>query len=160
MHAKRKAIAAESSKPLRGRPTKYRPEMCDRVIELMRHGASKAQICADPAIDISYETCAEWCNPMSPQYSIDFSNAVKRGNLLSEAWWTKHAQDHLIDMPGEGKFNTALWFINMKNRFGWRDQVDHNVSGTIKVTHEQALDALIGKPLEAITVEHERITDH
>jgi transposase len=155
MRAKRKAIAVED-KPRIGRPTKYRPEMCEQAVAIFSEGGSKAEVCV--ALGINKDTLILWTG--DSQHRIpEFSEAIKRGLLKAEAWWEQKARMHLVDEPGQGKLNTALWFINMKNRFGWRDQVDHNVSGTIKVTHEQALDALIGKPLEAITVEHERISD-
>jgi hypothetical protein len=110
------------------------------------------------ALGIGKDSLALWAQEDGEYYVPEFSEALKIGLLKAEAWWEKKARLHLIDEPGQGKLNTALWFINMKNRFGWRDQVDHKVSGSVTVTHEQALDALIGIPKEPIDVKHERIT--
>ena len=45
-------------------------------------------------------------------------HTIKYGKLLSEAWWQKEGRINLK----ESKFNPTLWYMNMKNRFGWRDK--------------------------------------
>jgi hypothetical protein len=58
--------------------------------------------------------------------STEFLETIETGRVLSQAWWeTKGAQ---IDSKG---FNSSLWHINMKNRFGWTD--DKKDSTPIKV---------------------------
>lgn len=96
-----------------GRPTKFKFWMCERVIELMSMGASKTEVAAD--IDISWDTMAAWQkeNPL-------FSEAIKAGELKSHAWWEEHARKNLHNK----EFNSTLWYMNMKNRFGWRDRQD------------------------------------
>lgn len=37
------------------------------------------------------------------------------GETLNQAWWERMARHNLE----KGSINTALWFINMRNRFGW-----------------------------------------
>jgi hypothetical protein len=55
------------------------------------------------------------------------------GKRKSEAWWEEEARRSLHDK----EFQTALWFINMKNRFRWSDktevQVDGNLSVNVKI---------------------------
>ncbi len=57
----------------------------------------------------------------------EFSEAVKQGRQVAEAWWQVQARKGLFTHDGE-KFSASLWFINMKNRFGWRDkqEVEHS----------------------------------
>lgn len=107
-----------------GRPTKYKPEMCEKVVALMQEGASKAEVAA--VLDISHETLNEWTknNP-------EFSDAIKKGVRLSEAWWEKMARENLITMPKGPQFNATLWYMNMKNRFGWRDKQEIEHSGEV-----------------------------
>lgn len=104
------------------RPTKYRPEMCDTVVALMAEGASKAEVCAE--LDISFETMNEWCKTNEV-----FSEAVKRGERLSEGWWQRHGRKQLENKD----FNSTLWYMNMKNRFGWADKQENKTEHTGQV---------------------------
>lgn len=103
-----------------GRPTKYRPEMCERVVELFSQGASKAEVCAD--LRINFDTCREW-----EVSNKDFSEAIRNGLVLAEAWWSNKGKEGM-----ESKnFNPAIWIFNMKNRFrhNWRDTTEHELTG-------------------------------
>ena len=57
--------------------------------------------------------------------SPSFSRAVKDGRRLSEAWWLARGRQGLDqDGQGAGSFPYVGWYMNMKNRFGWRDRQD------------------------------------
>lgn len=56
--------------------------------------------------------------------------------MLSEAWWEEHGRLNLHNR----EFNSVLWYMNMKNRFGWRDRIDSNHSVGMK--HEDMLKLL------------------
>jgi len=105
-----------------GRPTKYKSEMCDVVIELMREGASQEEVCGH--LDISRETFYRW-----REENKDFSDTVKRGIGLSQAWWEKEGRISLRD----SKFNYTGWYMNMKNRFKWADKQEVKAQGDITV---------------------------
>ncbi len=98
------------------RPTKYKIEMLPRILKLMREGASKVEVCAD--LDISTETLAQWQKPSSDYYIKEFSDTIKRGELLSNAWWERNGRVNLYNKD----FSAVLFYMNMKNRFGWRDK--------------------------------------
>ena len=68
-----------------GRPTEYRKEMCDTVIEVMTEGGSITEVAA--TIGTCKSTLYEWANPESKYYKEDFSNAVKQGRQLAQTWW-------------------------------------------------------------------------
>ncbi|MEE9351532.1 MAG: hypothetical protein V3U78_04675 [Thiotrichaceae bacterium] len=114
-----------------GRPTKYRSEMCQVVIDLMSDGASKEEVCAE--LDITFDTLANW---QKPENNLEFSEAITQGERLSRAWWLKHGRKNLENKS----FNERLWFMNMKNRHGWADkqslETKHSgsVDGNITVT--------------------------
>lgn len=103
-----------------GRPTKYKLEsMPNKVIKLMSQGASKAEVAA--SLGITHETLNQWeKDPNKPE----FSEAIKRGEDLSKAWWMRMGRENLKNK----EFSPVLWYMNMKNRFGWRDKQE--VSGT------------------------------
>ena len=107
------------------RPTKYKKEMCETVIELMREGASQEEVCGH--LDISRETFYRW-----KEENQEFSDTVKRGIQLSQSWWEREGRISLRDR----EFNYTGWYMNMKNRFYWTDKPktkkDENVTIIVK----------------------------
>lgn len=112
-----------------GRPTDYDPAFCDRVIELGRQGASKAEMAAE--LECARSTFALWEGAHE-----EFSEAVKHAVDLSQAWWEKNGR--LATFGGTEGFNATSFIFNMKNRFpaDWKDKVEQEQSGKIDHTHE------------------------
>lgn len=108
-----------------GRPSKYDPAMCERVIELARTGASKAEMALE--LGIVYSTFDVWQND-----NPDFSEAVREAEKISQGWWEK--QGRLATFGGCEGFNATSFIFNMKNRFkdDWREKVEQQFSGHIK----------------------------
>ena len=100
-----------------GRPTKYKRAMCQTVLDMMELGASKVEVCV--ALGITRQTLNQWSKDPSKQ---EFVDALERGSEWSEAWWTEKGRTSLYDR----NFNHALWYMNMKNRFGWKDKTEHS----------------------------------
>tara|TARA_R100001086_G_scaffold180400_5_gene100191 strand:- start:14542 stop:14919 length:378 start_codon:yes stop_codon:yes gene_type:complete len=117
----------------KGRPTKYKPEFCDKVIEMGREGASKAEMALE--LDIAMSTFDVWQNDRE-----DFSEAVKRATALSQGWWEKNGR--LATFGGVDGFNATSYIFQMKNRFSddWRDKRETEHSGNM--TLGAALDTL------------------
>lgn len=115
-----------------GRPDHYEEWMCDKAVELMREGASKTEVAAELGLgskQMLYDYVKKY-----PQ----FQDAIKKGELLSEAWWERHGRQNIVNK----EFNSTLWYMNMKNRFKWSDRSENTHSF---MTHEEALKALIEK---------------
>lgn len=89
-----------------GRPTLYRPELCDRVVELGKQGLTLHEIAAE--IGIHYDTLHEWTLSKS-----DFSEAVTRARALAQAWFETQARLNLSSR----EFNAKLWEILARCRF-------------------------------------------
>jgi hypothetical protein len=58
-----------------------------------------------------------------------FSETIKRGKKLSEAWWHSMGRCNLMVDNDGPKLNATLWYMNMKNRFGWADKQENTHSG-------------------------------
>ena len=95
------------------KPTKYNPKMCKKVIELMSEGASLCEVAAE--LGICKDEIDEWKEQVP-----EFSEAIKKGKLLSQVWWEKQGRLNLTNK----NFNYILWYMNMKNRYGWSDKKD------------------------------------
>lgn len=114
------------------RPTDYKPEYCDKVIELGREGASKAEMAH--ALGASRQTLDNWAAAHP-----EFLDAVKEATELSQGWWESQGRKATFGaMPG---FNATSYIFNMKNRFpgDWKDKTEQDV--TVQ-THEDWLARL------------------
>ncbi len=109
----------EDTKKKVGRPSKYDPDICDSIPEMFSNGQSIEEVCRDN-LHISKQTCYDWMKKYP-----EFSDAIKEGVGISEAWWHTLGR---AGAAGKASINPAVWIFNMKNRFGWRDQVDNTVS--------------------------------
>ena len=100
-----------------GRPTKYDPAFCDRVVKIGAEGYSKAEIAAD--LGVTRETVNDWIKAHA-----EFSDAISRAHDLSLAWWEKQGRTNL----STGGFQGPLWKQCMSGRFPaepYRERVEH-----------------------------------
>ncbi len=113
-----------------GRPTKYNLGKIDLMMPLFKEGASILEICAE--LDIHPDTFYEW----KEKYP-EFSEAIRIGESLSEAWWIKMGRSNIYTDP-KRPFNVALWKSNMANKFQWSDRVEakQDTTVTFKVDYE------------------------
>ena len=58
----------------------------------------------------------------------EFQRTVKRGRDLCEAWWLEKGRQ-----LENRQFNAVLWYMNMKNRFGWKDKAEVEHSGKVLI---------------------------
>lgn len=115
----------------RGRPTSYRPEYCETVIELGKAGKSFAQMASH--FDVARSTIDQW-----GEDNPDFSEALKRAKAHAQCWWEDNGQKGLL-IPG---FNAAVWKKSVESRFREdytdRREVDQHNTGevTFKTVYE------------------------
>lgn len=115
------AALSEKKKGPGGRPSKYRPEYCDAIVEHMKDGASMTSFAAE--INVARSTINEWVENYP-----EFSEAVTRAKAKCAAWW--EAVGRNLALTGQG--NATLVVFGLKNMSGddWRDrkEVDHQSS--------------------------------
>lgn len=109
----------KSAKP-GGRPKVFAEDLPDgwqaKVLELAEVGASDVELRAELGI-----SRALWDRLLDEDEA--FSTTIKRAADLCQAWWERQGRTSLT----EKDFSATLWYMNMKNRFGWRDRQE--VSG-------------------------------
>lgn len=98
-----------------GRPTLYRPEYCEKVIELGKEGNSRVQIAAE--LGVAKSTLQEWEKEF-PEFSV----AITRAMTFSQAWWETKGKECLV-MPAGATFQSSVWSRSMAARFpdDWRE---------------------------------------
>ena len=105
-----------------GRPkddlTSLPKEWYNDVLALYEVGASDVEIKA-----LIYKWKGSFSNDLWDRWMKEepqFSETIKTGRLISEAWWSKSGRTNLAFKD----FSYTGWYMNMKNRFGWRDKQD------------------------------------
>ena len=90
------------------------------VVDNMSQGASQKEVIALLGIgaDLYYAFIKR---------ESEFADAVKKGVELSEAWWERQGRLNLTNKS----FNAVLWYMNMKNRFGWKDKQEIEHTGEV-----------------------------
>ena len=96
-----------------GRPSDYRPEYCDDVIEWGKLGKSKAWMATE--LDVSRQTVEDWAKAHPA-----FLDAITRAIDKSQRWWEDAGQDNLATMG----FSSNIWSRSMAARFpnDWREK--------------------------------------
>jgi hypothetical protein len=90
---------------------RYYQSFSELIQNEMSHGASLTEIKAMLRLwNDTYERLLE--------EEPEFKEAIKRGLLCSESWWLKEGRSNLKNR----EFSYTGWYMNMKNRFGWKDK--------------------------------------
>ncbi len=106
-----------------GRPSAYKPEYCEQLIEHMAEGLSYESFAG--AVRVSRQTIYDW-----EKKHPSFLDAKKTGIELNLLFWEREGKKGLwstetTDADGTRssiKLNTTLWIFNMKNRHKWADR--------------------------------------
>jgi hypothetical protein len=111
-----------------------------KAIELYKEGASDVEIKG-----LIYELRGSFSNNLWERWMEEedqFWETIKTGRILSEIWWQRKGRKSLET----SNFNYTGWYMNMKNRFGWKDKQEIEQSGGLSITwNEQLTDAPDGQ---------------
>jgi hypothetical protein len=104
-----------------GRPTLYRREMCDRLVEAMAKGLTAEAAAA--RIGISARSLFNW-----QKEHAEFLQAIQEGRQRSQLWWEERA----LAMANGEVGNTQIVMLGLRNRSraanGWNND-------TVKLEH-------------------------
>jgi hypothetical protein len=107
-----------------GRPSDYRPEYCEQVIEFGKLGLSVAQMAS--RLDTSKQALLRWV-----EANQEFRNAMEVARSHSQAWWEEVGQANLIMPKDSGSFQGSVWSRSMAARFpdDWRENKGVELTG-------------------------------
>lgn len=112
-----------------GRPSKYRLEYCNLLIEHMVGGLSYESFAG--LVNVNIDTLYQWEKDHS-----EFSEAKKMAEPKGRLFWERIGKRMALGLPTKFKdpetneeivtanYNTTAWIFIMKNRFRWRDRFD------------------------------------
>lgn len=106
------------------------------ILENMSVGASQIEVMAKLGISRTV-----WDRFLDEE--PEFIAIVEQGTGLCEAWWMTEARNNLYNH----KFQTVLWYMNMKNRFGWKDKAEVDYTSGGKAIMPQIMVFGISDPL-------------
>jgi hypothetical protein len=102
------------------RPTEYKQEYCEQVIEYGKQGKSVAWMAAE--LGVCKQTLHNWA-----EAHPEFLDAFTRAKLEAQRWWEDAGQNGMV-APG---FNASIWSRSMAARFpeDWREQKGVELTG-------------------------------
>ena len=106
-----------------GRPTKYKPEFCEQIIELGKQGKLPVQVAV--AFGVSKSTLHNWLDQFP-----EFLDAFTEYKAICEDWFVnlniEHATEDRAGNAGSAKFLLMAAFD------GWREKTDAKTDVTSK----------------------------
>jgi transposase len=112
-----------------GRPTKYHPDMCQRVLELGAQGKSK--VAMGNALGLDRMTLDNWADKHP-----DFLSAITRAIEYAQEYW-EQVGNRGIHTTAMERFSDKSWQFVLTNRFrtDYRERTEADItSGGQKIT--------------------------
>lgn len=111
----KKKESSTSKRPV-GRPTAYKPEYCQGIIDHCKKGGTFTEY----AEEIGHHTSIfdDWSEKI-PEFRL----AKKKAKQAAENWMIKVGRMGMMGVktPQMPNFQPAMWMFMMKARFGWRE---------------------------------------
>ena len=108
-----------------GRPTKYKPEYCEELVEFMAQGYPYE--CFAATIGVGRSTLYDW-----EKEHQEFSDAKKVGKEMTYKALLEKGLDSLHD---PGTLNNTVWIFMMKNMCDWTDRKEVKSDNTNRVVN-------------------------
>lgn len=124
-----------------GRPTSYRPEYCEKVIELGKLGKSLAQFASN--FNVSRQTIDNWAEDYP-----EFLEALNKAKAHAQDWWENAGQEGMF-LGGSG-FNAAVWKATVQARFREDYTERQEIHQTGSMEHKHSVKEMTNEELEEI----------
>jgi transposase len=133
-----------------GRPTKYRPEMCEQVIDLAQEGYSLTAIAG--FLHTGRNDLADW-----GQKHAEFGSALSRVQGYRGQWWERQARRVAKEGGPGGQTMMIIFALKNLNSPDWKDRVEHTGADGGPINLEALLLRAEEKREERLikTIEHE-----
>lgn len=105
-----------------GRPSKYKPEFCQSLVEHMSKGLSYESFAGE--VGVCDDTLREW-----EKKHLEFSVSKKTGRIKQRAFYEKLGIKAAMGLISG--FNSTAYIWLTKNMLGWRDKSDIEVHGKL-----------------------------
>ncbi len=143
-----------------GRPSEFKPEYCEQLIDHMAGGLSFESFAG--TIRKCAKTLYNWL-----ENHPEFLHAKEVGVEASRLWWEKTGRDHIVTISESSRdseggsfsssksLNGTVWSLNMRNRFHkeWRekqpDEVD-KIINNVNQRSDEELDAIIAEKMKKL----------
>jgi hypothetical protein len=100
-----------------GRPTEYKQEYCEMLINHMEQGLSFESFAG--LIGVWKQTLYNWTEQFP-----EFLDAKRVGTDKSRLWWERTGHAGMFMGGKDNPFNSTIWVFSMKNRFNWKDKTE------------------------------------
>lgn len=132
-----KALAIAAPKHAGGRPTLYRREYCQRIVELMAEGRSLEGCAA--LVGVHPDSLYEW-----QHRHPEFSDAVRAGRAAALAWWECRAIEMASGAPGNARIVILALMNRSRSASGWHNtqRIEHTgpEGGPVAIESRPAID--------------------
>jgi transposase len=131
-----------------GKPTDYKPEYCQELIDYMAQGYGYLAFAGK--IGVSIQTMYDW-----EKAHDEYLEAKERAFEANRRVWDEAATDAALGR--KTGINPTIMIFNLKNRFPkeWRDRRELDLAGSLSATSDD-LKKLSPEELRAIQEIHER----
>jgi hypothetical protein len=117
-----------------GRPTTYKPEYCEMLIDHMSSGLSFESFAG--VVRSTKQTLYSWCHNFP-----EFLDAKSQATELCRLWWEQAGRNGMFMGGKDNPFQSAIWVYNMKCRFRdeWMETKEINLKAKVQeITKEEA----------------------
>jgi hypothetical protein len=106
------------------RPTEYKQEYCQQVIEYGKQGKSLTWMASE--LGVTKKTIHNWMEAFP-----EFLHAMEESRAHSQRWWEDAGQVNMLLAQGAGSFNASVWSRSMAARFpeDWRESKGVELTG-------------------------------
>jgi transposase len=135
-------VETQEPKPI-GRPSKYLPEYCEKVIELGKLGKSTEAI--GSMLDVGTATLYRWRDEFP-----EFREALDVAKDHELRWWEEMAQGYMLEHKDGERLNSSIWSRSMAARFPkkYRESTKTEITGADGAPLLQGIEVKFVKPDE------------